>query len=60
MDKKKKLTAQTYDGTAVMSGKQKGLQAKMKVKCPEAIFVHCYAHKFKSCVLSIIQFHKKC
>lgn len=40
-----KVIAQTYDGAAVMAGEHAGLQAKLKMICKEAIFVHCYAHK---------------
>lgn len=40
-----KLIAQTYDGAAVMAGEHNGLQAKIKERCNNAIFVHCYAHK---------------
>lgn len=40
-----KLIAQSYDGAAVMSGRQGGVQAKIKEKYPLAHFVHCYAHK---------------
>ncbi|XP_044749776.1 zinc finger MYM-type protein 1-like [Coccinella septempunctata] len=40
-----KLIAQSYDGAAVMSGKQSGVQARIKEKYPVAHFVHCYAHQ---------------
>lgn len=39
-----KLCAQTYDGAAVMSGEINGLQRLIKNVCPNAVFVHCYAH----------------
>ena len=41
----KKLIAQTYDGAAVMSGELNGVQAKVKDSAPDAIFIHCLAHK---------------
>ena len=41
----KKLVAQTYDGASVMSGDISGVNARIKEKYPEALFVHCYAHK---------------
>ena len=28
-----------------MSGQRGGLQELVKVKCPHALFIHCYAHK---------------
>lgn len=43
-DIKDKLVAQTYDGASVMSGHLNGLQMKVKNVCPNAVFVHCYAH----------------
>ena len=40
-----KLVAQTYDGASNMSGKYRGLQAKIKDKFGKhIIYVHCYAH----------------
>ena len=41
----KKLIAQTYDGSAVMSGELNGVQAKMKEFAPDAMYIHCLAHK---------------
>ena len=41
----KKLITQTYDGAAVMSGELNGVQAKVKDSAPDAIFIHCLAHK---------------
>ena len=58
--KKKKLIAQTYDGAAVMSGEHNGLQSKIRVKCPEAIFVHCYAHKLNLVCSQSLSFIKEC
>lgn len=40
-----KLIAQCYDGTNVMSGHLTGLQTKVKEKAPQAVFVHCLAHR---------------
>ena len=40
-----KVVAQCYDGAAVMSSGKNGVQAKVKEKCPQALFIHCYAHK---------------
>nr|CAH7732770.1 unnamed protein product [Callosobruchus chinensis] len=39
-----KLIAQTYDGANVMSGVNNGVQAQIKIKYPNAHFIHCYAH----------------
>lgn len=40
-----KLVAQCYDGAAVMAGHLNGLQQKVKEVAPQAIFVHCLAHR---------------
>lgn len=40
-----KLIGQCYDGASVMSGHLGGLQAKIKEKAPQAVFVHCLAHR---------------
>nr|CAI5817934.1 unnamed protein product [Callosobruchus analis] len=42
---KDKLIAQCYDGAAVMSGRNTGVQARIKEKYNFAHFVHCYAHQ---------------
>ena len=39
-----KVIAQCYDGAAVMAYGLNGVQAKIKQKIPQALFVHCYAH----------------
>lgn len=39
-----KLIAQTYDGAAVLSSNQNGVQKKVRDKCPSALFVWCSAH----------------
>lgn len=43
---REKLVAQTYDGAAVMSGQQSGLQKRVLEEFPMAHFTHCYAHIF--------------
>ncbi|KAJ3593494.1 hypothetical protein NHX12_005828 [Muraenolepis orangiensis] len=45
-----KLVAQCYDGAAVMASGLNGVQAKVKEKIPQALFIHCYAQvKIKEC-----------
>lgn len=48
---KNKLISQTYDGASVMAGREGGLQHYVKEKCPNAIFVHCYAHQLNLVLL---------
>lgn len=40
-----KLVAQCYDGASVMAGNLNGLQMKIKEQAPQAVFVHCLAHR---------------
>ena len=40
-----KLVAQSYDGAAVLSGVNRGVQARIKEVYNNAYFVHCYAHQ---------------
>lgn len=44
-DYENKLIGQCYDGASVMSGQLNGLQKKFKEKAPQAVFVHCLAHR---------------
>lgn len=44
-DYERKLVAQCYDGASVMSGHLNGLQKIVKDKAPQAVFVHCLAHR---------------
>jgi hypothetical protein len=40
-----KLTAETYDGTTVMSGEKDGIQTIIKETYKNAHFIHCCAHQ---------------
>lgn len=46
-----KVVSQTYDGAAVMAGRQGGVQKLVKQFCPHALFVHCYAHQLNLVLL---------
>ena len=59
-DCEEKLVAQTYDGAAVMSGEHGGLQALVKSKCSQAIFIHCYAHKMNLVLKNSVDHIKEC
>jgi hypothetical protein len=39
-----KVIAQCYDGASVMASGLNVVQAKIKEKIPQALFVHCYVH----------------
>lgn len=59
-DCEKKLVAQTYDGAAVMAGQHSGLQVRVREKCPQAIFVHCYAHRLNLVLSQAVSYIKQC
>lgn len=44
-DYKSKLIGQCFDGATVMSGHLNGLQSKIKEIAPQAVFIHCLAHR---------------
>ena len=46
-----KLVCQTYDGATLMSGKHGGVQKLVRDQCPNAIFIHCYAHQLNLVLL---------
>ncbi|XP_052799033.1 zinc finger MYM-type protein 1-like [Mya arenaria] len=39
-----KMRSQAYDGAANMSGKHRGVQARIRQRVPSALYVHCRAH----------------
>lgn len=45
------ILAQSNDGARVMSGKNQGLQAIIKETHPNAIYIHCLAHKLNLVVV---------
>ena len=55
-----KLVAQIYDGASVMSSELNGVQAKIKEKVPEAMFLHCYARKLNLVLLHLAKCMPEC
>ncbi|XP_077301052.1 zinc finger MYM-type protein 1-like [Arctopsyche grandis] len=55
-----KLVAQGYDGAATFSGHLNGLQSLVKMKCPNAIFIHCYTHRLNLVLSQSVNFIKEC
>ena len=49
--------AQCYDGASVMSGCNSGVQERFCQEVPQAVYIHCYAHKLNlvlvDCVKSV-------
>lgn len=44
-DTPNKLISQSYDGASVMSGKERGVQSRVRQHYPLAFYVHCHAHQ---------------
>ncbi|CAH0555131.1 unnamed protein product [Brassicogethes aeneus] len=57
---KQKLVAQCYDGASVMAGHLNGLQAKIKKEAPQALFIHCSAHKLNLVLQDSCKAIKEC
>ena len=51
----KNLVAQGYDGAAVMSGKCSGVQQRIKEIVPQAIYVHCLAHRLNLVIVQAVK-----
>lgn len=47
------LVSQCYDGASVMSGCNSGVQALIREKYPQAIYVHCYAHRLNLVLVDV-------
>lgn len=47
--------AQCYDGASVMSGAFSGVQTRIANVIPQAIYVHCHAHRLNLCLVNSIQ-----
>ena len=45
------MRGQGYDGASNMSGKYKGVQARIRTQYPEAIYSHCKAHCLNLAIL---------
>jgi len=45
---------QCYDGASVMSGWANGVQAKIHNQFPNAVYIHCYAHRLNLVLIDSI------
>lgn len=59
-DYEHKLIGQCYDGASVMSGHLNGLQKRIKEKAPQAVFVHCLAHRLNLVMQQSLKKIAKC
>uniref|UniRef100_A0A1X7V1J2 DUF4371 domain-containing protein n=1 Tax=Amphimedon queenslandica TaxID=400682 RepID=A0A1X7V1J2_AMPQE len=49
----KNLMSQCYDGASVMSGCNAGVQTLIRERYPQAIYVHCYAHRLNLVLVDV-------
>ncbi|CAI6372654.1 unnamed protein product [Macrosiphum euphorbiae] len=47
------IIAQSYDGANVMSGSKKGVQTLLREHYPDAIYIHCMAHRLNLVVIDM-------
>ncbi len=47
--------AQCYDGAAVMSGVHNGVQEKFREEVPQAIYIHCHAHRLNLVLVDCVR-----
>lgn len=45
------IIAQSHDGASVMSGRHQGVQSKIREKHPQAVYIHCLAHRINLVVM---------
>lgn len=53
LDYQSNLVGQGYDGASVMSGKNTGVQSRIKEKAPFAYYVHCHAHRLNLVLVDV-------
>ncbi|XP_070682361.1 uncharacterized protein [Malus domestica] len=47
------LRGQGYDGASNMKGELNGLRTKILNKCPQAFYVHCFAHQLQLALVAV-------
>ncbi|XP_066982800.1 zinc finger MYM-type protein 1-like [Macrobrachium rosenbergii] len=52
---KANLVGQGFDGVSVMSGRHKGVAARIKQEAPFAFYVHCHAHRLNLVLVDVIK-----
>ena len=49
------IIGQCYDGASVMSGRHQGVQAKLRNIYPNALYVHCHAHRLNLVLVDTVR-----
>ena len=44
-----------FDGAGAMTGSEKGVASRISQRYPNAIYIHCYSHILKLCVIKCIK-----
>ena len=50
--------AQCYDGASVMSGAVSGVQARIRELYPQAMYIHCHAHRLNLVIVDSMKFEQ--
>lgn len=45
----------TFDGASTMSGSVRGVQAQIKQRNPEIVYVHCFNHVLNLCLVDTVR-----
>ena len=53
------IVAQGYDGAAVMSGSENGVQLKIREDHPSAVYIHCMAHKLNLVLIEACKVNRR-
>jgi hypothetical protein len=51
------LVGQGYDGGSNMSGEFKGVAARIRAKIPQAVYIHCHAHRLNLALQDALEEH---
>ena len=51
--KNEHLVSQCFDGASVMSRCNAGVQKLVKEKCPQAVYIHCCAHRLNLVLVDV-------
>ena len=48
-----------FDGASNMSGHRSGVQRRLKVHAPSAIYIHCHCHRLQLAAISAAEEHRQ-
>ncbi len=54
-----KLRGLGFDGASNVSGHRSGVQRRLKLHSPSAIYIHCYTHRLQLAAISAAEEHRQ-